>query len=290
MEHSCNSKSNSRANGCCESSSVSNSAVTKFLCAMESSAWKGKPKANLLVLSITHVLDQIAYEIIWYFGGKVCTRLWFYLGQFVWKTTLVSHCPSTMAQFLTWYSGPCFFLRLPVRCEPSRYFLKIGLSFACDSTSAGGGNDVNTNYYAWNSTESISISTPAIVCSILYAYLHASLSTSDNNVPLTMITRSLDFSHPSLLLTRSRPILECVEILRSLGNSNLNARHEEFWLLRNWSERIVYLPLIFDHGVIISSVTCVTALNDACGVALSRLFFFCAVIINWIISSFIKVF
>jgi len=48
----------------------------------------------------------------------------------------------------------------------SKCLPRISLSFARDSSSADGGNDMKAKYYAWNSSESVSISTPAMVCGI----------------------------------------------------------------------------------------------------------------------------
>ncbi len=81
----------------------------------------------------------------------------------------------------TVYSGPCFFL--PIRFVPSKCLPRIPLSFAWDSSSADGGNDVNAKYPAWNSSESVSISTPAMVCGVGKEFPSASWYMPDNNVP-----------------------------------------------------------------------------------------------------------
>jgi hypothetical protein len=96
--------------------------------------------------------------------------------------------------------GPCFFQ--PVLFVSSKCLPRISLSFACDSSNADGGNEVNTKYHAWNSSELVSISTPAIVCGIgnEFPYVLVSWYIPDNSVPLAIPSSS----HPSLLLSRSR--------------------------------------------------------------------------------------
>ncbi len=63
-----------------------------------------------------------------------------------------------------------------------------------DSSNADGGNEVNAKYHAWNSSESVSISTPAIVCGIGNEFRYVPWYTPDNNVPLAIPSSS----HPSL--------------------------------------------------------------------------------------------
>ncbi len=106
-----------------------------------------------------------------------------------WRTILMSLHHSTA------YSGPCSF-RL-VRLVSSKFLPRISLSFAWDSSSADGGNDMNSKYQAWNS---LSISTPAMVCGIGNEFPYVSWYMPDNNVPLAIVSHS----HPSLLLSRSR--------------------------------------------------------------------------------------
>ncbi len=64
-------------------------------------------------------------------------------------------------------------LLLPARLV--RVFeMSAQLSFACDSSNADGGNEMNAKYHAWNSSESVSISTPAIDCGIGNEFPYAS--------------------------------------------------------------------------------------------------------------------
>jgi hypothetical protein len=94
----------------------------------------------------------------------------------------------------TAYSCPCFVL--PARFVSSKCLPRISLSFACDSSYADGGNEVNAKYHAWNSSKSVSISTPAIVCGIGNEFPYESWYIPDNSVPLAIPSSS----YPSLLL------------------------------------------------------------------------------------------
>ncbi len=111
-----------------------------------------------------------------------------------WMTILMSLHRSTA------YSGLCFFR--PVLFVSSKCLPRISLSFAWDSNIADGGNDVNAKYHAWNSSESVSISTPAMVCGIGNEFPYVSWYMPDNNKPFKLVIQSS--SHPSLLLSRSR--------------------------------------------------------------------------------------
>ncbi len=97
-----------------------------------------------------------------------------------WRTVLMSLHRSTA------YSGPCFFL--PVRFVSSKCLPRISLSFAWDSSSADRGNDVNAKYHAWKSSESVSISTPAMICGIGNEFPYVSWYMPDNNVTLAILS------------------------------------------------------------------------------------------------------
>jgi hypothetical protein len=68
--------------------------------------------------------------------------------------------------------------------------------FAWDSSSADGGSDVNAKYHAWNSSESVSISTPAMVCGIGNEFQSVFWYMPDNNVPFAIQSSS----HPSFVI------------------------------------------------------------------------------------------
>jgi hypothetical protein len=80
-----------------------------------------------------------------YFRGKVGSQLGLDLGELVLEDNFD-------------VSPSLYRIQRSFRFVSSKSLPRISLSFACDSSNADGGNEVNAKYHAWNSSESVSIS------------------------------------------------------------------------------------------------------------------------------------
>ncbi len=110
-----------------------------------------KPKAISIMRIILSIASQAWTNCLWDLIGldisvaRLVRSLDMILVSLFWRTILMSlHCSSA-------YSCPCFFR--PVRFVSLKCLPRISLSFAFNSSIAGGGNEVNAKYHAWNSSE-----------------------------------------------------------------------------------------------------------------------------------------